>query len=161
MRVVKQWLDEHIVPLLSAKGTKLKPLTVHSEIHSPPENFDLVCIYLMAEEGSWGNHVRRLLKENNFFWDFMRDLNKVVIAGESRIIFGGDGSPFLHDNGMVSCRLFKKINDAGVILEIGCPHTNKLHAQNDVKSLYKTFEDEDKMNFHDVAVKYTPPFGQQ
>lgn len=155
---MKEWLDKNIVPLLSAPG--LLPLQIHSEIHSPPEDFDLVVVYLFAEKGTWPAHVKRLLDQENIYWDFMREFQKAVVHGEAKMLFGGDGSPFLHDNGMVSCRLFTKIGDVGTIMEIGCDHKNKLLAQQDVKDLYKRFEDEG-VNFHDVMVNNTPPFGMQ
>lgn len=162
---MKVWLDKHVVPLLQDPGgpkrKKTLPLSIHSEIHSPPEDFDLICVYLFAQKDCWPFHVRRLLKDHEFYWDYMRDLNKIVVGGETRVIFGGDGSPFLHDNGMVSCRLFKKIDTIGFVLEIGCDHASKLLAQADVKELYNRFKEEDQLDFHQAQIKFTPPFGEQ
>ncbi|KKM01177.1 hypothetical protein LCGC14_1797060 [marine sediment metagenome] len=157
---MKLWLDGNVVPLIASEE-KFPPLTIHSEIHSPPVDFDLICVYLHAEKGSWPHHVRRLLTEHSFHWDYMRDLNKIVVGNETRIIFGGDGSPFLHDNGMVSCRLFKKLESIGFILEVGCIHATTLLAQADVRALYDEFKEKDEMNLQDVAVKFKPPFGEQ
>lgn len=156
---MKPWLDEHVVPLLAAPDMKLPPLSYHSELHSPPEGFDLIVVYLLAQADSWPQHVRRLLKDNDFCWDFMRELDKAVVGGETRIIFGGDGSPFIGDNGMVSCRLFKKFDGVEFVLEIGCETTNKLLAGEEVKKLYNLFDELDKMNVYEVAIEYTPKFG--
>lgn len=158
---MKPWLDQHVVPLLKAPQEELPPLTVHSEIHSPPDDPDLIVVYLFAQKDTWPRHVKRLLLKEEFYWDFMREFQPAQINGESRVLFGGDGSPFLHDNGMVSARIFTRIEGAGVILEVACDHSSKLFAQDDVKTLYRLFEEEDKLNFHDVMVKFTPPFGGQ
>jgi len=166
---MKSWLDHNIVPLLRAPDL-IPPLSIHSEIHSSPpheggvvvpdDGLDMVCVYLLAPVGSWTSHVIRLLK-SEFYWDYMRDLTKVELGVESRIVFGGDGSPFIHDNNMVSCRLFQKPADIAIILEIGCTHSNKLAAQDDVKDLYAKFKDDDGLDFQQVQERYTPPFGGQ
>ena len=156
---MKPWLDEYVVPLLAAPDTKLPPLSIHSEIHSPPKGFDLIVVYLLAQADSWPQHVRRLLKDHDFCWDFMRELNKAVVEGEARIIFGGDGSPFIGDNGMVSCRVFKKLGAVEFVLEVGCHKDNKLLAGEEVKKLYELFDELDSLNVYEVAVEYTPKFG--
>lgn len=161
---IKPWLDKHVVPLLRstlAPNSQATQLRIHSEIHSPPEQFDLICVYLLAEIGTWAHHVYRLLKENGFKWDYMRDLNKIEAGGETRIIFGGDGSFFIHDNGMISCRLFTKIDDIGLILEIGCQHGNPLLAKKDSTDLYNLFKEQDGLDWQEVMVQYAPPFGEQ
>ena len=162
----KSWLDQNVVPLLTPplfepgdNEASIPQLTIHSEIHSPPERFDLICVWLTAPT-HWEKHVRRILKEHNFQWDYMRELQKVVVGGDERIVFGGDGMPFVGNNGMASARLFKKVGDVGLILEIGQKFDSALLAQTAIKSLFTDFQSLDGLDVQGAAKEYTPAFGE-
>jgi len=157
---MKSFLDKNVIPLLKGDD-ELPRLELRGEIHSPPTNWDTICVYLVAETGSWVPHVYRLLKTKEFMWDYMREPVEVSEGGVSTVAFGGDGMPFIHESGLVSCRLCKKVDGITLIIELGSPMSNKISSGAEVKALFDMFKKKDDLNFHQVATQFTPPFGRE
>ena len=156
----KPWLDAHVVPLCSASPK----LLIHSAIHQESASgeggaprISEILVWLLAEDGDgWPLAVARLL-EGGFFFDYFREAALVPLTPERTVqIFGGDGAPFIHTNGMASVRLWKRIAEVNTVLEVGHVYPAATAAAAAVKRLYSHFEGISPM---DLLARYRPPFG--
>lgn len=166
---MKKWLDENVVPLT----TQQPQSKIYSFIWNgnPPKE---ILVWLLAESepteekpfapGAWGALVHRLITQDGFRFDFLREQQMVQLEGGMVPVFGGDGAPLFGKDGMASARLFKK-NEEGIclLLQVGCkyPSTSELspgqHASAAVKGFFGLFGDEDPLT---VCSKYGAVFGQ-
>lgn len=163
---LKQWLDDHVVPV--AKADPKIPLTIHASMHngSPPKE---ILVFLLAghedpefDETHWPQAVKRLL-EAGFKFDFTREVQLIPINGAMVPIFGGDGTPLISPTGMASVRLFRKFEDGvGLVLQVGCQykpagdHSAGHRAAAGVKTFFALFE-KDPVT---VCQTFSAPFGQ-
>lgn len=108
----------------------------------------------IAPSELWGAHVQRLLL-SGFRFDFLREQMFVKTDGGIVPIFGGDGAPIFGKNGMVSVRLWKKVDGIQLIVQVGAHVPNGLDAAAAVKAFFSRFE-EDPMK---VCATYAAPFG--
>lgn len=166
---MKKWLDTNVVPL-----TQQEP---HSKIYSfiwngnPPKE---ILVWLIVESepteeapfaaGAWPELVRRLIKDNGFRFDFLREQQMVQLEDGLVPVFGGDGAPLFGKEGMATSRLFLKGEDGiSLILQVGCNYPAKddlspgQHASAAVKGFFGLFGDEDPLT---VCSKYGAVFGQ-
>lgn len=172
MSLEKEWLDEHVVPLL-----KETHLLIHAFIWNgnPPKE---VLVWLRISpagddtipEGTeldplrWASTVKKLL-EDGWHFDFTREQQLVMVDGQSIKAFGGDGAPLFSKDGMASVRLFRKTSDGvGLIIQIGCmfwkcaEHASPgVMAAAAVKGFFELFDTDNPM---EVCAKYAVPFGQ-
>ena len=105
----------------------------------------------------WPRAVKRLLDEAGFRFDYLREQMLVALEGGTIKIFGGDGAPLYNEQGMASCRLFKKLDDGiGLILQVGCQYPAGEDAVQATKSFYQQFDESPLV----VTQKYGALFGQ-
>lgn len=154
---LKPWLDQHIVPLLPGPPQ----LLFHSFLWQthPDGKLKHMQVWLTAADGeAWAGGVARLLKRPDFYFDFLRDVQLAQLPdGEKRVLFGGDGTPYIGKDGMAACRLFHKFEDGVVAtLEIGHRFGKAIDAAHAVKEFFKLF---DNANPIDVVRRFQPPFG--
>lgn len=147
---MKAWLDKHVVPCLA--GTPEAKL--HSFLHQgdPPSD---VLVFVQAETPDlWPELVRRLL-EDGFVFDFTREATLVRVGAQVISIFGGDGTPFFNaETAMV--RLYRKVDDVNLMLEVGGRFAASGIASEQVKRFYGLFPDTDPSA---LVAKYRPSFG--
>ena len=166
---MKKWLDTNVVPLAQQQP--------QSQIYSfiwngnPPKE---ILVWLTVESepteekpfaaGAWPELVRRLIKDDDFRFDYLREQQMVQLEGGLVPVFGGDGAPLFAKDGMSSSRLFKKMDDGiCLILQVGCKYPPKdemspgQHASSAVKGFFGLFGDEDPLT---VCSKYGAVFGQ-
>lgn len=170
----KEWLDKHVVPLLAGKPplfiyhpfwngippkdvlvilTANKPKRIETDIPHEDDGFD---------GSAWPHAVKRLIDENEFRFDYTREALAIQHEGSLFNMFGGDGAPLFNPAGLVSVRLFLKIEDIGLILQITChyPSTTDIpagnHASAAVKAFYALFD----VNPLEVCHKHGALFGQ-
>lgn len=166
---MKKWLDENVVPL-----TKRQPQSsIYSFIWNgnPPKE---ILVWLLVENeptdekpfspAAWPELVRRLLVDDGFRFDLLREQQMVQLENGLVPIFGGDGAPLFGKEGMASSRLFRKTDDGiSLILQVGCKYppsgemTGGQHASAAVKGFFSLFGDEDPLT---VCSKYGAVFGQ-
>lgn len=154
---MKGWLDGHVVPL-----TQLQP---ESKIYSfiwngnPPKE---ILVWLLAND-SWPELGKRLILEDGFRFDYLREQQMVQIENGMVPVFGGDGAPLFSEDGMASMRLFRKEDDETLlILQLGYKYPAQpgrkpsLVASDGVKAFFELF-DESPLT---VCSKYGAVFGQ-
>jgi len=177
---MKKWLDGNVVPL-----TQREPKSkIYSFIWNgnPPRE---ILVWLLAghpsagddSEGTsaseeekpfnpldWPNLVKRLLVEDDFRFDYLREQQMVKIETGMIPVFGGDGAPLFGKDGMASSRLFKVMDDGiRLILQVGCKYPGESgmnpgqHASAAVKGFFGLFDDENPLT---VCQKYAAVFGQ-
>ena len=177
---MKKWLDKNVIEPLTHQEPK-------SHIYSwvwngtPPKE---ILVWLLAgppekeadpssppssdpppfDPASWPKLIRRLLEEDGFRFDYLREQQMVEVAGSLIPIFGGDGAPLFAKDGMASARLFRKGEDGiSLILQVGCsfPATEHLspglNAAAAVKAFFGLFGEENPLT---VCAKYGAVFGQ-
>ena len=173
---MKKWLDQNVVPLTR----KHVPSKIHSLIWkgTPP---DEILVWLLtgddqeatATEGGstpfnpkfWPTLVHKLIVEDGFRFDYLREHVTVPVNGEAVSAFGCDGAPLVGKNGMASVRVYRKMDDGiGLILQIGSKYPGvpelkyepaKAAAQG-IKDLFARFEGVDPL---EVCSQYSVAFG--
>lgn len=148
----KEWLDKNVVPLL--KGTAL---SIYSFLWngSPPSEY---LVWLNSPEKSplWGRDTKKLIVEDGFRFDYVREPQAVALDGGKITIFGGDGTPFIDEKGMVSVRLFKKMEDGkNLILQVSCLLA-PAESGATIRGFYELFD----MNPVEVTSTYGTQWGQ-
>lgn len=114
------------------------------------------------DPAAWPRAVKRLLEEDGFRFDYLREQQMVQLENGLVPVFGGDGAPIFGKEGTASARLFKKTEDGiGLIVQIGChypatdEHNPGRHAASAVKGFFSLFEDNPMV----VCQKFGAPFG--
>lgn len=152
----KQWLDDHVVPLLSGEPK----LEIHHPFWNgePPEEVLILLKPLDADdESAWPRACHRLIKENNFRFDLLREQQQVPMGNVVFILFGGDGAPLFNDEGFASIRLLRKEEDrTSLILQVGYKYVDVPTASAGVKQFFELF-DTDPVS---VCQRYASVFGQ-
>jgi hypothetical protein len=166
---MKKWLDTHVVPL-----TQQEPQSsIYSFIWNgtPPKE---ILVWLVVEHeptddkpfnpAAWPELVRRLVVDQDFKFDYLREQQMVQLENGLVPVFGGDGAPLFGKEGMASARLFRKQDDGiSLILQVGCkfPPLEGMsagqHASAAVKAFFSLFGDENPLT---VCSKYGAVFGQ-
>jgi hypothetical protein len=155
---LKAWLDQHVSPILGSE----RELELHSVIQNRPSQAgrpSTVLAWLLVKTATeWAPALKRLLDRSGFYFDFVREAQLVQTpAGRPITIFGGDGMPFIGNNGMAMARLYHRASDdIELILEIGHRFPSAKDAAAAVKSFFALF---DGVNPTDLLGKYSPPFG--
>jgi hypothetical protein len=162
---MKKWLDTHVVPLTKQEprtfiysfiwnGTPAKQIMVWLMTGQPPEEGK--ALQKVFDPQAWPLAAKRLLQEEGFFFDFTRETQLVRMQDQSVIqIFGGDGAPLYNPEGTAALRLFKKVDNIELILQVGCKYPDGKEAGAATKGFYAMF-DESPM---EVVAKYTSPWG--
>jgi hypothetical protein len=166
---MKRWLDTNVVPL-----TQRSPQSrIYSFIWNgnPPKE---ILVWLLAGDEpvddvpfnphAWPELVKRLIVEDDFRFDYLREQQMVQLENGLVPVFGGDGAPLISKEGMASARLFRKMDDGiALILQVGCQYPPEgemsagQHASAAVKTFFGLFEDENPLT---VCSKYGALFGQ-
>jgi len=158
---MKKWLDENIVPL-----THKTPKTfIYSWLWNgnPPKEI-LVWLMVGPKEGEeeqldnkdWAGAAKRMLEEEDFYFDFTREAQLVRLeSGKVVNIFGGDGAPLFNPEGAAALRLFKKVGDIQLIIQLGCKFPDGKVAAAATKGFYESF---DKPAL-EVISEFTSPWG--
>jgi hypothetical protein len=90
---------------------------------------------------AWPQAAKRLLDNEGFRFDFLREQLAVVLEGGTISVFGGDGAPLFNEQGMASCRLFRKEDDGiNLIVQLGCQYPVGVDAAAATKVFYAQFE---------------------
>jgi hypothetical protein len=148
----KTWLDAQVLPVLGSDDK----LQIHSVLWngSPPAE---VLVFLLAPSSpTWGTHLKRLL-DDGWRFDFLREAQVIKADAGLIHVFGGDGAPLFGKNGMVSARLYKKLEDGiGLILQVGHQHESGVDAAQAVKTFFGQFD----QNALQVCASFAAPFGQ-
>lgn len=166
---MKKWLDTNVVPLAEKQPTS----RIYSFIWNgnPPKE---ILVWLVVEReptddkpfnpAAWPELVRRLIVDDDYRFDYLREQQMVQLEGGLVPVFGGDGAPLFGKEGMASARLFRKQDDGiSLILQVGCqyPPSGSMpagqHASAAVKDFFSLFEGENPLT---VCSKYGAVFGQ-
>jgi len=145
---IKKWLDDFVVPLL-------QNASIHSFIWngSPPHQ---ILAWLLCDPPShWPQFTKHLI-DHGFRFDLLREPQKVNLQGASLVIFGGDGAPFISPSSLASVRLFSRVDDRELILEVGAKFDDHKLAVAAVKALFDSFADLSPL---EVCAKFAAPFG--
>lgn len=135
---IKKCLDAHVVPLLKGQG----------KIVSFIWRADLVLVFLEVETERWAGFVKRLLEDQGFTFDYLRGPERAAVNGVALVLFGGDGAPFIREDGRVMCRLHRKLgldddnDERGLVLEIMTPAMNAISSARVVKGFFAQWEGE-------------------
>lgn len=107
---------------------------------TPPE--------LRFDPTAWPRVVKRLLEEDDFRFDYLREQQMIQCEGGVFTAFGGDGAPLYNQEGLASVRLFRKGDDGvGLVLQVGCEYLAcdgmraGEHAAAATKQFYGQFEE--------------------
>ena len=162
---MKTWLDKHVVPLTKQEpktfiysfiwnGTPPKQIMVWLMTGQPPEEKkEMAAIF---DHSAWPMAAKRLLENDQFYFDFTRETQMVRMQdGQVIQIFGGDGAPLYNPGGTAALRLFRKVEDIELIVQVGCKYPDGKSAAAATKGFYAMFEESPM----EVIVKYTSPWG--
>lgn len=159
---LKPWLDQHVIPLLAGPP----PAIFHAELHqgASPGGPTAIMVFLRAAEPSeWPALAKRLL-ESGFAFDYLREHAVVRVGEQLATVFGGDGTPFFNKEGMAMVRLFKKVDDRVLLLDVGGKYENVNAAKDGVKAFFALFDQggaaAGAMNALEVCRKFRPAFGE-
>ena len=155
---LKPWLDRHLVPLL---GTE-PPLELHSILQDRPQSAKqptAILVWALSKSPSgWAPAVKRLLEQSGFYFDFVRAAQIVPLApGQTITLFGGDGMPFIGQNGMAMSRLYRRCDDGiDLIMEVGHRFSTAESAAAAVKAFFAQFDGTDPL---ELVARFRPAFG--
>ena len=151
----KLWLDCHVVPLLN--GTPRIAIHYPFWNGNPPKDV-LVLVTPTPVDGAstWPAACHRLLIDDGFTFDLLRDQTQIPMENGFFVAFGGDAAPLFNEAGFASVRLLRKEADGiGLVLQVGHQYAGVPAAQAAVKEFFGLF-DEDTLV---VCQKYGSVFG--
>ena len=155
---IKKWLDTHIVPLITEK-----PLSIHSFLWRDADERDthkgrIVHVWLLADPEvpfSWGLQCSRLILEEGWCFDYLRDAELAQVNGQQVQMFGGNGAPMFGPSHMVSTRLFKELGGDHCILQVGLQLDKPERCADATKFFYSELGD----NPLEAVQKYSAKWG--
>jgi hypothetical protein len=162
------WLLAGCEPIAQPPEPAGVPDEVDAQVKLIAEDMRAALAPTEFDESAWPRAVKRLLEEDDFRFDFLREQQMVKLENGLVPVFGGDGAPLFGKEGTASARLFRKMDDGiGLILQVGCHYpgteaTAELDAMNPgkhaaaaVKGFFALFDDNPMI----VCQKFGAAFG--